>query len=360
MSVLHIDLGRDWRGGQQQVFLLHRELTRAGHRSLLLVPRGSALEARARAEGLPVVSVPSCRPWHPGTVVRTVLEGRGCKILHAHDSHAMALAAVVRRWLPGVRVVCHRRVSYGFGRTLLSQWKYGGVDGWVAVSAEVAEIVRAAGFAGRPLRVVHSALDVEAFREEAERADLDALRGSLELPPNAPVVGTVGAFTPQKGHEVLLEAAGALRRAVPDVHFVFVGEGPLRKPLETRARALGVWPACRFTGFRRDVGPLTRLLTVAAVPSVDGEGSSAAIKEAMALGVPVVVSDLRGNVEVLGEAGLVVPRGHPKALEEALLRLLRDPDLRTELGMRGRQRVERFAPSAMMEGVLALYRDVQA
>ncbi len=358
MNVLHIDLGRGWRGGQQQAFLLHRELVRQGHRSLLLVPRGSALEARARAERLPVVPVPSCRPWHPGTVVRAMLAGRGCEIVHAHDSHAVALAVLVRRWLPGARVVCHRRVSYGFGGSPGSRWKYRGVDGWVAVSAEVAETVRAAGFGDRPLRVVHSALDVEAFRREAEQADLRALRDSLEIPPGAPVVGSVGAFTPQKGHGVLLEAAGPLREAVPDVHFVFVGEGPLQRAVEQRARALGVWPACRFTGFRRDVGPLTRLLTVAAVPSVDGEGSSAAIKEAMALGVPVVVSDLAGNVEVLGDAGLVVPRRHPEALEGAILRLLRDADLRVELGARGRQRVERFGPRAMSGGVLDLYREL--
>ncbi len=358
VTVVHIDLGRRWRGGQQQTFLLHRELVRQGHRSRLLVPRGSALEARALAEGLPVVSVPSPRPWHPGTLVRAVLAGRGCEILHAHDSHAAALAAVARRWLPGVRVVCHRRVSYGFGGSPASRWKYRGVDGWVAVSAEVAQTVRAAGFGGRPLRVVHSALDVKAFRREAEQADLRALRESLGIPPDAPVVGTVGAFTPQKGHGVLLEAAGPIREAVPGVHFVLVGEGPQRRAVEQRARELGVWPACRFTGFRRDVGPLTRLFAVAAVPSVDGEGSSAAIKEAMALGVPVVVSDLAGNVEVVGDAGLVVPRGEPEALEKAVLRLLRDPDLRRDLGARGRQRVERFSPGAMAGGVLELYREL--
>jgi glycosyltransferase involved in cell wall biosynthesis len=96
------------------------------------------------------------------------------------------------------------------------------------------------------------------------------------------------------------------------------------------------------------------------VPSVEGEGSSAAIKEAMALGVPVVVSALPGNGEVLAGCGLESAVADTAALADAVNRLLSDEELRAELGRRGAERVEVFRPEPMVEGVLLAYHELVA
>jgi glycosyltransferase involved in cell wall biosynthesis len=113
--------------------------------------------------------------------------------------------------------------------------------------------------------------------------------------------------------------------------------------------------AFRFTGFRRDVPSLIGLCTVIAAPSLDGEGSSAVIKEAMMLGTPVVASDLPGNVEVLDGAGVAIPVTDAATLADAVVTMLQDSNRRVDCGAVGRRRSERWLPSTMAAGVLAAY-----
>ncbi|GAB4258660.1 MAG: hypothetical protein Kow0054_22050 [Deferrisoma sp.] len=172
------------------------------------------------------------------------------------------------------------------------------------------------------------------------------------------MLGVVGAFTEQKGHRVLVEALPRLLREWPGLVCVFVGEGPLEPAIRELARARRVLDRCRFLGFLGDAPVLTRCLDVAVLPSVSGEGSSAALKEPMALGVPIVCSDLPGNVEVVGDAGWVVPRGNPAALAEAIDRVLRDEESRAARVRAGFQRVERFRPGTMARRTLSVYERV--
>jgi glycosyltransferase involved in cell wall biosynthesis len=108
------------------------------------------------------------------------------------------------------------------------------------------------------------------------------------------------------------------------------------------------------------VAAVTSLFSVGVVPSIEGEGSNAAIKEAMALGVPVVASALPGNTEVLAGCGLETAAADPLALADAVNRLLSDQGLRDELGRRGADRVEAFRPSTMVDGALLAYHELVA
>lgn len=356
--MLHLDTGLTWRGGQQQAYLLHRELVGRGIGSRLAAPEGSALLDRCRAEGLPVLALPGRSPWSPRVLAAVGRGLRGAAILHAHDAHAATLGALLRALGPGLRLVCHRRVSYSPASNPWSRWKYGRADAWVAVSREIAEALVRFGVAPGRARAVHSALDLEAFRAAAARADLAALRHELQVPEGAPVIGFCAAFSPQKGHGVLVEAAPRVLARFPQAVFLLAGEGGLRPAVEEAVRERGLAGAFRFAGHRPDVAALTALFTVGCVPSVDGEGSSASLKEPMALGLPVVASDLRGNLEVLGDAGLVFPNRDATALASVLGRLLGDEGLRSQVGTLARERSGRFSVAAMAEGVLAVYGEV--
>lgn len=356
--VVHLDLGSTWRGGQQQVLLLHRELRAMGWGSVVLAPEGSPLADRCRSEGLPFRGLPRGSPYRPGCLAESWRNGDRRAILHAHDSRAAAVAAAVRSLRPRTRFVCHRRVSYPLGGSLPSRWKYRRADGWVAVSEEIAAGLRRDLLPSRPVATAHSALDGERVARALAGEDRRELLRELGLPPAAPVVGCCGALSPQKGHRVLLEAAPQVIAENPEAVFLLVGEGALRGELEQQVRELGLGARFRFTGFRADALELTRLFTVAVVPSVDGEGSSAAVKEAMALGVPVVVSDLAGNLEVAAGACLPVPRGDPSSLARAVRGLLSDPGRRAALATAGRARAAAFTAASMAAAVAALYRQV--
>jgi glycosyltransferase involved in cell wall biosynthesis len=349
-TVVHIDTARSWRGGQLQVFLLHGELLKLGLGSRLIARAGGALHRRCVDAGLPVDPVSVLRPWYPPALAVVRRLTRSASIIHAHDSHALSLAALARVARPEVALVCHRRNAYPLSEASVWRHKYRSVDLWIAVSSEIADALRRAGVDHH--RVVPSAIDVDGLRE-AEAADLGRLRTELGIPEQSPVIGLVGALTSQKGHRVLLAAAAEITAANPGAVFVCVGEGPLRSGLERRARGLG--GAVIFTGFRHDVPALMTLFSVLVAPSLDGEGSSAVIKEAIALGTPVVASDLPGNREVLGDAGILVPVGGYQALALAVTGLLDEPVHRSELADLGRACVERFGPEAMTKAVIEGY-----
>ena len=336
-----------------QVFLLHREFLRMGLESRLLARAGGALHLRCEETGLSVEPVAVMRAWHPSAMAAVWRQTRGAAILHAHDSHAAALAAVARLINPRLAIVCHRRVAYPLRGALHHRWKYRNIDRWIAVSTQIAGGLRDAG-AAEP-QVVHSAVDIGSLDPEKLMSTVCEARSELGIDASSPVIGLFGALAPQKGHMDLIAAAPTILAAYPRARFLCVGDGPLRNQLRRRVRRQGLEASFRFTGFRRDVPRLMKICTVIAAPSVNGEGSSAVIKEAVALSTPVIASDLPGNTEILDGCGITVPVADEKALASAVIRVLEDDRWRAWLGHRGRHQSGRWTPEAMASSVLAAY-----
>ena len=174
------------------------------------------------------------------------------------------------------------------------------------------------------------------------------------------VIGYVGRLAPEKGVDLLLEALGDL----PDsVSLRIVGDGPAREALLALARQLGVTHRVHFTGGVAPEalgGELARMDTLV-LPSrttpIWKEQFGRVLIEAMASGLPIVGSDSGAIPEVVGDAGLIVPEGDPKALAKTLSQLVNDPGLRERLGAAGRARVQTvYSHERVAEATLALYR----
>lgn len=153
----------------------------------------------------------------------------------------------------------------------------------------------------------------------------------------------LGRLVPQKGFDLLVEALPEGMRAR------IAGEGPGRVE----------HPRVEWLGWRADPWPLLAEADVVAIPS-RWEGFGLVAVEAMAAGVPVVASAVDGLVEVVGEAGLLVPPGEPSALRAALARLRDDPELRVRLGAAGRARAARFDIRRTVARYEALYAELMA
>ncbi|MEW5773984.1 MAG: glycosyltransferase [Thermodesulfobacteriota bacterium] len=347
--VLHLDLGREMRGGQRQVLYLARRQRISGRvEPLAACPAGSPLAAALAAEGAEVLALPSGREWDPRNILRLrrFLSERQVALLHTHDARAAALGALLKLLGGRFRLVHSRRVSYAPGRGW-GRFKYRLADLVLAVSAETAEVLAACGAPRERLAVAHSGIDPSLYPARRPKA------------PDAPlVIAAVGALTPQKGHEVFLRGLAALRDmpGLPAWRARLLGEGPLRGGLESLAAELGLGDRLELPGWResREELPDADILAVA---SVHGEGSSAVIKEAWACGLPVAASDLPSNLELVepGASGAVFASGDPGALARALAGLLSDPALREELAEGGRRRLERFTDAAMAAAVQAGY-----
>ncbi|MFH1681544.1 MAG: glycosyltransferase family 4 protein [Candidatus Eisenbacteria bacterium] len=168
------------------------------------------------------------------------------------------------------------------------------------------------------------------------------LRRELGFGEGDRVVGMVSNLNrPIKGVAHFLDAIPAILRGAPEARFLIVGRGREEGALREKARALGVDRYIVFAGFRKEIERFYRVMDVSVLTSLS-EGLSLTLLESMAHGLPVVVTRVGGNPEVVidGETGFLVPPKDPARFAERVALLLRDPDLRARMGRAGRERVE--------------------
>ncbi len=197
------------------------------------------------------------------------------------------------------------------------------------------------------------AVDVEPF-------DRDDFLRELDLPADARLIGAVGRLWPQKRYKDLIWAAELLKAVRDDTHFVIIGEGPKRLNLEQFCEAIGIMDRVHFLGHREDVPRILPLLECFWLGS-GYEGQSNALMEAMLAGLPVVVSNIPGNCELVvhDQTGLVVPLGDRAGFARATHQLLDDPERAAQLGKAARQRMlDEFSVERMVQRHVKLYADL--
>jgi glycosyltransferase involved in cell wall biosynthesis len=228
------------------------------------------------------------------------------------------------------------------------------VDQTIAVSAGVrASLMATAGLPGRRIRVIHNGID-SACHSNGSRGTVAPparVNGEIRL-------GYFGRLSQEKGVDGLLEGLALLASRCPSLRTLIVGDGPDRAGLEAMASQLGIADHVQFLGFRPDARRIMEQIDIVVhVPIYEGFGLVAL--EAMAAGRSIVASDAPGGLSeivVHGETGLIVPRGSPTALAQALVDLITDPPERARLGQNGRARYERqFTARQMAARTTAVY-----
>jgi glycosyltransferase involved in cell wall biosynthesis len=207
-------------------------------------------------------------------------------------------------------------------------------------------------------------LKSEAVRLGAEEGKVQMVYGGVHGPPEPlPRSGTgetitfIGGLVRQKGADILLEAFQGVKREVPGADLLIVGDGPEREVLEKIRTDLALEDV-RFLGFVDDLEDVYRKTAVLVLPSRE-EGFGLVLLEAMARGIPAVATDAGGIPEVLGpEYETVVRAGDKEALAEAIIRILKDPELGEKLSREGRERAVRFSWEKMGKEVDSIYEDV--
>jgi glycosyltransferase involved in cell wall biosynthesis len=176
----------------------------------------------------------------------------------------------------------------------------------------------------------------------ADAAGRAETRAALALDGRT-VIGFLGWFDRWDRLDLLVEVFAALHRGRPDAHLLLVGDGPVAADLRADIGRRGLEGAVTITGAvaRADVPRYLAAMDIGVLPSSNEFGSPIALFEMMAAGKPVVAPDVAPVRDVLadGETGLVVPRGDPDALRQALGRLTADPSLRDRIGTAARRRV---------------------
>lgn len=200
------------------------------------------------------------------------------------------------------------------------------------------------GYPSHKAVVIPNGFDLTLLRPD-ERAR-DAVRGEMGIPQDAVVLGMVARYHPMKAHAASLVAASRLISTGVDAYFLYAGTGvdDANQALLHRMDELGLRDRVRLLGERQDVARLYAAFDIYWMSSWAhgrGEGFPNAVAEAMACGVPCVVTDVGEAPEIVGDTGRVVPAGDPVALADATARLLANRDRLRVLGRAARLRVER-------------------
>jgi L-malate glycosyltransferase len=262
-------------------------------------------------------------------------------VLHCHLPIAGVVGRIAGR-LAGIPVVYsehNKQERYHPLTRRLNAATWGWQACAVAVSADVAESIRAHIRSEVPLRVVLNGVDIDRF--DRCMADGATIREQFGIPGNAPVVGTVAVFRVQKRLLDWVEAARLLRERFRAVHFLLVGDGPLREDVVAAVARAGLQDVVHLPGIREEVRPFLAATDIYMMSSIF-EGLPVALLEAMAMKCAPVCTAVGGIPELIrdGENGLLTEPERPEQLAKAVGDLLADPKRIASLGAAARSTVE--------------------
>ncbi|MGQ0813457.1 MAG: glycosyltransferase [Gemmatimonadota bacterium] len=349
VSVLHVSSNRAWGGGENQVRLLMRELSKANVRQLCLCPDDSPLAERLRYLNFPIRGV----SWRSGSDLRAFFAIaralRDFAIVHCHDAHALQLAMIPAK-LRGVKIAASRRVRF---KTSALKWNR--ADIVIAVSQTVRAELLIAGVNADKIRVIHSGTDLEETR--AVKPLEPSLRQRIGLSADTFVAGCAAAFHPPKNLTIIPEAAALL----PDVHWLIAGDGAERANIEAAIAGHNVRERVHLLGWLDDARPMLKELDAYVSTSLD-DGLGNSITESLALRIPVIAADAGGPAEIMRpiheqtNAVLFEPR-NAAALVTTLKRL-RDAETRKKVIDGQDERFKAFEIQRTASATLQLYHEL--
>lgn len=356
-------------GVARHVVDLFDGLTRLGWEVILCGPAipSASLVAAGHAAQAPHVRLALARaidPWRDANALLAfarIIRRVRPDVIHAHSSKAGAVARLARPLNPSVPVLYtpHGYAFAGYFETERERRIYRVLERAmarlarfvVAVCKAEGRLAASVGPADR-VRVVYNGIGPVAHGSVAD----PAMRA---LAARGPLICTLTQLRPGKGVETLIDALPLLLAKHPRVQVAIVGDGVLRQALIERARSLGVAPAVHFLGECSDPFAVLSAADLFVMTSW-AESFPYVILEAMAVGLPIVTSDVGGIAEAVadGRAGMLVPPRDPRSTADALIALLDDPALGPRLGACARETAtRRFSIARMIDGVSSVYRE---
>lgn len=384
--ILFISSRADIAGGEKYLLSVVRHLDKALFTPIVVLPGVGAFKAALDILGVENLLLPANytwlqppQEWYPflqGVPDRVkalvhLIQQRGIRLVHTNSNQVLDGALAAK--LCGVHHVYLAHIEFQsdlpiFERVPLLQASFGALMAElsgrvIAVSNQVAQSLRPNVRGGR-LQVIHNGLELEAF-DVAVASKGDGFRRELGLAADALLVTAVGRIHPDKGFDLLIEAAAQVVGGAPKAHFAIVGgtdSETYLASLKQRIAALGLGSQVHLVPFRKDVPDLLVQSDVFVLSS-RREGHPFVLLEAMACGCAVVATRCGGVDETVidGETGFTVPLGNVDALAAGIAELVEHAELRRRFGEAGFRRVrEHFSAPRMVAALQDAYADLLA
>lgn len=387
VKVIHVITRFDKGGSAENTLLTVRGLDKEIYDAILV--KGLSIESNmaedevraveksvreAKREGISIITIPSLiRRIHPFydlkaffALIKT-LRYEHPHIVHTHTSKA----GILGRWaaffarVPIIIHTPHGHVFWGYsGRrktlfyVILERLTACITDKIIALTQQEKKDHLHFHIASEDkFTVVHSGINPGKFFNTS--VDSAVMKRELGIPADNLVVGTAGRLTPVKGHRYLIEAARKIINTRPDTTFVFLGDGELLDELKNAASNLGIEENVRFPGWRLDVAEAMSIFNIFVLPSLN-EGMGRVLVEAMALGKPIVASNVGGipDLVVDGENGFLVPAGDIETMVARINDLLESMEKREKMGGNGKKIAVNFSADVMVHKIDRLYAEL--
>lgn len=381
IRVLHVINGQHYAGAERVQDLLALRLPEFGFEVAFAAVKPGLFGVRRQSQKTPLYQTPmrnrlDLRPaWRLARIIRQ----EGYRLIHAHTPRTLLVGALAG-WRAGVPLVYHvhspawadsTRWFFNWANAAVERWLIRRASAVICVSQALADQMRRR--IGRKANIVVVPNGAPTPQSRWTPRILPSTLGSSSCgthPPRrdpfTPTVGIAALFRPRKGIEVLLEALALLDRQDMPVRLRVVG--PFESPayesaVREKAIQLGLAGQVEWIGPVEQVEAQLAQMDLFVLPSLFGEGLPMVLLEAMAVGTPIIASQIDGMEEVVqdGQQGLLVPPGNPQVLAQAIAHLLTHPDQAVRLSENARQRyMERYSDRAMTAGAAEVYRRILA
>jgi len=358
MKILHVEAGRHFYGGAQQVAYLLEGLRRRNVDNVLVCPPDSEIDIQARKLGTKVYNVASAGDLDLGFTwwLTRVMRWEHPDVVHCHSRRGADFLGGFAAAMAGLPAAVSRRVDHPEPEWI-ARLRYRPYARVIAISENVAAVLRENGVDEERLTVIRSAVDFDRFQGPPERRELLEEFGLTEA--NF-IIASIGQLIPRKGHRYLLEALANLKRKMPRARLIVFGQGNLETELQEQAAKLDLKDVVQFAGFRDDLDRYMGAFDLVVHPALR-EGLGVSMLKAAAAGVAVVAFDVAGSREAVvnGRTGILVEPKDTGALEQAILTLAGNAMLRRACGDAARKRMrEEFSIDTMVDKHIELYESL--
>lgn len=309
-------------------------------------------------------------PLKPGNVkayrmLRKIVEKEQFDLIYCHTPVGAMLArlAGISARKKGTKVIY---MAHGFhfynGAPLLNWMIYYPAekflsrftDGLITINQE--DYRRAQKFhAGKTILIPGVGIDLDKFqKKEPTRQEI---RNKLGIPEIKIILMSVGELTKRKNHMAVIEALAYLEEY--DILYVVCGDGPMKARLRARTEELGVRERVKLLGFRKDIAELHKMADIFVFPSLQ-EGLPVALMEAMASGLPIVASRIRGNEDLIqnNRGGYLVKAQDSEQLAEAISKMIKNPEQRDKMEKRNLEIIKHYGQDAVLQKMKEFFNEI--
>ena len=359
MNILHLSTAKSWRGGEQQIAYLVKELQAfEGVNQWVFCAKGSSMEKHCREKKLSHFALSKISPFNPWLAyrLRSICKKNSIDLVHLHDPHAHNIAILSADFFRNkTPFVLSRRVDFPIRKNWFSRYKYNHpqVKRILCVSDTIRQIMAEYVKDQNKLHTVYSGIDTKRFEKATNSGKL---RKQYQIPNETALIGNVAALAPHKDYLTFVDTAQLLLQKGVKAAFFIIGEGAERMKIETHIAQLQLQKHFILTGFRNDIPDILPELDLFLMTS-ETEGLGTSVLDAFACKVPVVATVAGGIPELVkdGETGLLAEVKNAKQLAEKVALMINKQHLRQKLVMNAFEFVQKFTTRQTANLTLGIY-----